>query len=150
MPGGGKVEVLRYHVDLETNQIGVEFRVLDEATGRYEPAPPHEGAIQLLALTPDVRAALDKDVLPSILADVLEVPEAHPAALTSALHQLRETRLETARIRRDHEERVQRARDDLARTQAEKQEAERLRTVAEEETNAILKQRTETNPGRKA
>ncbi len=148
----GKIEVLRYHVDLETRQIGVEFRVLDEATGRYEPAPPHEGAIQILPLTDTVRDALERDVLPLLIADVLEVPEAHPAALTSALHQLRETKLEALETRRAVAADVAKAREVLSRAQqehdeiaekvriakSEQAEAERLRSVAEAATDQLI------------
>ncbi len=132
------VRILRVHVDLESSQIGVEFRKLDVATGRYEPAEPHEGAVQLLPLSADVRAALERDVLSTLIADVLDVPDAHPAALTSVLHQIRETRLEAERTRREADDHVRRTREEAARAKEEKEEAERLRVVAERATNDVL------------
>lgn len=131
------IQILRYHVDPESRQIVVQCRRYDEVTGSYLPLAPNM-IRHVMPANLDLLDAIERDVRPMLERDLGELTDAHPAAVTSALHQIREARteqasarIEAAEIRERHEKTVREAEAELA---AAKAVAEASRAAAALET----------------
>lgn len=134
------IQIIRYHIDLESRQIAVQCRRYDERTGSYLPSHPNT-IRHLLPVSEELLAVLDASVRPQLEADLGEVSDAHPAAVTSALHHLRELRHEATVTRRGMDEEHRLHRERIAAARAEHEEILRRRSIAAEEVDELARRK---------
>lgn len=134
------IQIVRYHIDLESRQIAVQCRRYDEATGSYLPSHPNT-IRHLLPISEEMLVTLDSSVRPQLEADLGEVSDAHPTTVTSALHHLRELRHEATAVRRGMDEEHRLHRERIAAARAEHEEILRRRSIAAEEVEELVRKK---------